>query len=311
MAGQARNHSILILGAGELGNEVITALYNHPQRQGTSTTVLLRPDPPGDPNASTLARRELVSTLQSKGIHIIRADIASASQASLTSTFSNYSTIVGCTGMAYPSGTQLKICKAVLGANVHRYLPWQYGMDYDVIGRGSSQDLFSEQLDVRHSLRSQEETKWVIVSTGLFMSFLFEPAFGVISEGMGCVTALGAWENSITVTTPRDIGWAVAEVVFDEEVNGVVHIAGETASYERVAQYVEEERGGKVSRELKTLEQLEEELKADPENGMKKYRAVFAEGKGVAWPMDRTFNLSRGMEFCGILEYLAEKVSTC
>jgi len=66
---------------------------------------------------------------------------------------------------------------------VKRYFPWQFGVDYDVIGRGSAQDLFDEQLDVRDLLRGQSGTEWVVVSTGMFMSFLFEPWFGVVEVG--------------------------------------------------------------------------------------------------------------------------------
>ena len=307
MEDSASKKSILVLGAGELGNEVINALCNHPQRNDRNITVLLRPDPVGNPDSATLARRDLVSSLQSRGVSVVRADIANGTEADLSPIFSEYSTIVGCTGMTYPTGTQLKLAKAVLAAEVDRYFPWQYGMDYDVIGRGSSQDLFSEQLDVRDLLRAQERTKWVIVSTGLFMSFLFVPAFGVVSEDRGSVTALGAWENEITLTTPRDIGKAVAQLVLvDVGVGGVVHIAGETASYQKIAEYVEEEKGREVRRELATVDQLDKELRSDPDNGMKKYRAVFAEGKGVAWPMEKTYNARKGMRFCGVSEYLRD-----
>ena len=195
----------------------------------------------------------------------------------------------------------------MLAAKVDRYFPWQYGMDYDAIGRGSSQDLFSEQLDVRDLLRGQSTTRWVIVSTGLFMSFLFEPAFGVVGEGMEVITALGGWDNEITVTVPRDIGRAIAEVLFgDEDVLGVVYVAGETASYGQIAGIVETVKKVKVRRELATVEQLDQELKADPDNGMKKYRAVFGKGKGVAWPMEKTFNVQKDMQFCGITQYLSQ-----
>lgn len=194
----------------------------------------------------------------------------------------------------------------MLAAKVDRYFPWQYGMDYDVIGRGSSQDLFNEQIDVRDLLRGQSETRWVIVSTGLFMSFLFEPAFGVVGEGMEVVTALGGWDNEITVTVPRDIGRAIAEILFgDDDVQGVVYVAGETASYEQIAGIVETVKKVSMKRELATVEQLDQELKADPDNGMKKYRAVFGEGKGVAWPMEEAWNVRKGMKFCGISQYLS------
>ena len=106
MDNPASKPSILILGAGELGNEVISAVWDHPQRNDNSLTVLLRPDPRGDPdsNPATLARREFISILQRRGISTIRADIVNDTEADLAAIFSKYSTIIGCTGMTYPSG---------------------------------------------------------------------------------------------------------------------------------------------------------------------------------------------------------------
>ncbi len=54
-------------------------------------------------------------------------------------------------------------------------------MNYDVVGKGSGQPVWDEQYDVRTLLREQNVTEWVIVSTGLFTSFLFEPAFDVVN----------------------------------------------------------------------------------------------------------------------------------
>ena len=88
----------------------------------------------------------------------------------------------------------MKIAKSVLQAKVKRYFPWHFGFDYDVVWRGSVQDLWSEQLDVRELLRAQRGTEWV-VSTGLLMSFLFERDFGIVNvsggEREGIVRALG------------------------------------------------------------------------------------------------------------------------
>lgn len=89
----------------------------------------------------------------------------------LAALFRPFHTIISCTGFVAGRDTQFKLAHAVLVAGVARYFPWQFGVDCDVIGRGSAQDLFDEQLDVRDLLRGQEGTEWVIVSTGMFMSF--------------------------------------------------------------------------------------------------------------------------------------------
>jgi hypothetical protein len=54
------------------------------------------------------------------------------------------------------------------------------------------------------------------VSTGMFMSFLFEPVFDVVGITGNCVHALGSWENAVTVTTSEDIGALTSEILFAE-----------------------------------------------------------------------------------------------
>lgn len=137
------------------------------------------------------------------------------------------------------------------------------------------------------------------------MSFLFEAAFGVVSSDRKTVRALGGWNNQVTVTTAMDIGKVVAEVVYAvPELNGVVFIAGETLSYERIAEVVENISGTVIEREDWSIQRLQEELVADPDNGMKKYRVVLAEGKGTAWDREGTFNARRGMSFQNVEEWV-------
>ena len=196
--------------------------------------------------------------------------------------------------MSRPKGGQLHIARAVLAAKVAKYIPWQFGVDYDIIGRGSGQDLFDEQLDLRHLLRSQRATSWVIVSTGMFTSFLFEAWFGVVegSTSSGIVVrALGSWENGVSVTSPEDIGRVTARVVFENGIRDtVVYSAGDTVTYGRLADIVEHVVGKEVKREMWTLDYLRAQLKQDPENVVLKYRVVFAEGRGLSWKVEDTIN---------------------
>lgn len=136
-----------------------------------------------------------------------------------------------------------------------------------------------------------------IISNGMFTSFLFEPFFGVVSADRGTVTALGSWETAITVTSPQDIGRLAAEIALaSPETKGVVYIAGDTVTMHQLAEVVEAATGKKVTRVLKTLKQLETELAEDLDDAVKKYRVVFAQGRGVAWDKSSTFNAQRGIE---------------
>lgn len=301
---------ILVLGTGELGIEVIRSLALHNHRNSRHITVLLRPC---SANHAAAAKRQLqLAEFEKLNVSTVEADVAEDGQPELEGIFARYHTIIGCSGMTYPPGTQLKIAGAVLAAEVRRYFPWQFGVDYDLIGRGSSQDLFSEQLDVRDLLRGQNKTDWIIISTGIFMSFLFEPAFGVVDADRRTVTALGAWDNEVTVTTVQDIGRVVAEIVYlAPSLKGVVYTAGATVSYEGVAQAVarfQSTQGIEVRRNLATVDQLKRELESDPNNGLKKYRVVFAEGKGVAWDEAKTYNSQRRMGLCGVDEWISKQL---
>lgn len=199
-----------------------------------------------------------------------------------------------------------------------RYLSWQFGLDYDAIGKGSGQELFDEQIDVRDQLRSQQGqaggTEWVCFH-GVVLSFLFEDRFVVDVKdwvGRATVTALGAWNKKWTVTDVGNIGRAVADVVLGEEgiraQNDVVYTGGETITYERLAEVVGEELGTEVRRELLTVPALEEMLRESPEDGTIKYRLVFAKGVGASWEVERTWNWRRGMSVVGVRESMRKNV---
>lgn len=279
---------ILVIGAGELGGSVVEALLRH--HDAGPLTVLLRP-------SSTPRGFGLRADLADRGVAVIEADVATAPATELAEHLRPFHTVVSCIGFAAGPGTQRKLTQAALLAQVQRYLPWQFGADYDVIGRGSPQDLFDEQLDVRDLLRTQNTTEWVIVSTGMFTSFLFEPSFGVVDVANRTVNALGSWDTEVTVTTAEDIGVLTAEIIQARPriANEVVYVAGDTVTYGQVADIVERVRGAPVTRNVWTVPYLLEDLNRNPHDAMRKYRAVFAQGIGVAWPKAQTYNAIHGV----------------
>lgn len=285
---------ILILGAGELGMSVLRNLARRAGSSALSISVLLRPSTIQSTDA--LKQRD-IDELRALGIEPVPGDLAADSVDTLAALLQRFDTVVSCTGFVGGKGVQLKIARAALHAGVPRFFPWQFGVDYDVIGRGSTQDLFDEQLDVRDLLRGQTRTDWVIVSTGMFTSFLFEPSFGVVDVERGIVRALGSWDNAVTVTTAEDIGVLTTEILLTEPriSRRVVHVAGETIGYRELADKLDAFTGRTFERVEWTVPQLRQELALDPDDGLKKYRVVFAEGKGVAWDAQQTFNAQRAI----------------
>lgn len=300
--------SILVLGAGELGLAVLRGLAARAaELPGTSLTVLLRPS---TIDSQAPGKQRDLAEMRALGVSILPGDLTGPA-ADLSAAFKNFDTVISCTGFVTGvGGFQLKLARAVLDAGVKRYFPWQFGVDYDVIGRGSAQDLFDEQLDVRDLLRSQSRTEWIIVSTGMFTSFLFEPSFGVVDLEQDTVRALGSWDNRVTVTTPHDIGELTAQICFAQPPipNRVVYTAGDTVSYAQVADIVDSVLDRPVRRVEWSVPHLKDELARDPDNALKKYRVVFAQGRGVSWDAGQTFNAEHGIEVTGVEQWARQNL---
>ena len=291
-----RPDGTLVLGAGELGGAVLRGLSEQPAASRAGLSVLLRPSTHAGRAGETTPPKALDGL--TGDVDVVRADLAAADVNGLAELFAGFSTVICCTGFVGGPGTQLKITQAVLQAGVDRYVPWQFGVDYDVIGRGSGQDAWDEQIDVRDVLRSQERTSWIIVSTGMFTSFLFEPSFGLVDLDLDRVHALGRWENRLTVTTPDDIGRLTAAILAagPRIDNKIVPVAGDTLSYSDLADTVDSVLGRKVERVLWTVPELRSHLDLHPDDVMSKYRLAFAREDGVAWSKEDTFNVENGME---------------
>lgn len=293
--------SILVLGAGELGISVLRELA---QLRGRGTvppvSVLLRPSAgASEPSPAAVSARSL-------GLEIVAADLATSTVDELAAAFSGFTRIVSCTGFVGGPGTQRKITQAVIAARVAHYVPWQFGVDYDVVGRGSGQEVWDEQLDVRDLLRAQSTTQWTIVSTGMFTSFVFLPAFGLVDLKRNRAHALGSWDFRLTVTTPEDIGRLTALVVADPMTfaNQVVYVAGDTLTYSDLADTVDRVLGTTLDRVLLTMDELRAEVARRPDDVMAKYRLAFARPHGVAWPKGDTFNARLGLATVDVATWL-------
>ncbi|PPT73551.1 aromatic alcohol reductase [Xanthomonas theicola] len=294
------------MGAGQLGMAVVQALAPRLRSANERLTVLVAPqtvDSPSTQDAATLA------ALRELGLEVLGLDLASDAQ-TLTDLFKRFKTVVNCTGFVAGPGTQLKITRAVFAAGVKRYFPWQFGVDYDVVGRGSGQPVFDEQYEVRELLRGQTSTEWVIVSTGMFTSFLFEPAFDVVDLERRTVHGLGSWGTKVTVTTPDDIGKLTTDILLAEPriVDQVVYIAGDTISYGQLAQVVQRVTGVQFDKTEWTLDKLRADLAAAPGDVMSRYRAAFAQGDGMWWEKSNTYNARHGFETVDVEGYLRARL---
>lgn len=299
---------ILVIGAGQLGLAVLNALQPRVSALGGDVTVLVSPD---SLEHGTTPTDESLKRFSDQGVKFKSFDLANINHQALVAFFADFNTIINCTGFVAGLGTQKKITQAVLEANVARYFPWQFGVDYDVVGIGSGQPVFDEQYEVRAMLRQQKNTEWVIVSTGMFTSFLFEPALDVVNLEQGYINALGSWENKVTVTAPEDIGQLTTEILLESPriINEVVFVAGDTLSYGELAEIVDNTTNKRIKRHVFNLDWLQSELAKNPDDQMLRYRTAFALGDGMWWNIDKTYNFKKGIETKNTKNWLIEKLA--
>jgi hypothetical protein len=89
----------------------------------------------------------------------------------------------------------------------------------------------------------------------------------------------------------------------------VVYIAGDTISYRELADIVERVGAAPVTRNEWTVARLLEDLDHHPDDALRKYRAVFAQGVGVAWPKSATFNAIRAIPTTGAEEWARANIA--
>lgn len=299
---------ILILGAGELGmamlNGFIRQRATHMEAQ---LTVLLRPA--SIAGALSPAQQRRLQWLADNDVAVISADFNAQSDRELAALFAPFDAIINCSGFVGGAGTQRKITQAVLLAGVKRYFPWQFGVDYDRIGKGSGQPVWDEQLAVREQLRAQHHTEWVIVSTGMFISFLFEPLFGVVDIPGKRVVALGEADYALTLTTPADIGMLTAALFFyqPEIKNEVVYVAGDTLSWRELAAVLTRHYGATFTLEVADVARLREAVRREPDDVSAAYRLAFARPDGVAWDKAASWNARHGITVTDVAAWLREE----
>lgn len=304
-----KSRNILVLGAGELGMPVLRNLARRAKTiDGASISVLLRASAVTSDEPS---KKRDIKEIRDLGIEVVIGDLVQSSIDELASVFARYDTVIGCAGYAAGIDTPMKLAKAALRSGIPRYFPWQFGVDFEAIGRGGPQDIFDAQLDVRELLRSQDKTEWVVISTGMFMSYLFEPEFGVLDLENSAVHALGSLDTAVTLTTPDDIGRLTAEVVFFQPTirNEIVFLAGDTVTYGEVADRLEAALDRPFGRSEWTVPFLMDELADDPRNMMRKYRAAFAIGRGVAWDKAGTFNARQAIQVTDLAAWIGANLT--
>ncbi|KAF3044307.1 hypothetical protein E8E12_006908 [Didymella heteroderae] len=303
---------ILLIGLGELGLALYSQISTLPN---IHITLGIR---------SPAKHTHLASSTTS----LLELDVTSQSS-TLIPLFSAFDVVISATGYGESEDRLPKLAHEILAAGRLRkekgerklwFFPWQWGVDFDVTGDvGGLMPLFGVQKQIRALLWSEAEAagvQWTVVGTGLFMSFLFEPFWGIVDRskeaerGELTVRCLRDWDHSVSVTDVQDIGRVLARILKGdvEAADTVLHIAGDTITYRELADIMERVSGRQVLREAWSVEHLRNELQGEPDDLVKKYRVAFA-GEGVYWQKERTVNYRLGMEMTDVETYARRLLS--
>lgn len=301
--------SILVIGAGDLGVAMAKALRRHPAAYDVS--VLLPPWTTAQ--GASGSESGLISTLRALDIRLVPGDFESDSEDSLKETLSCFHTVIGCSGFSSGvSGLQTMVARLVLDAGVARYVPWQFGVDYEVLSQGPLRNIVEEQVQVRALLRSQEATSWIIVSSGIFMSALLDHnELGIKSFNKNKLRALGSWDTQITTTDMEDVASITTAILMErpEVKNEVCFVAGDTLSYGQIVNdYPKMYMAHQCAKELWSREYLLGRLAADPENELKGQKCIFASDTGIAWSKADSWNGRRGIQTKTVRQYLEQQL---
>lgn len=113
--------AVLIVGAGELGESILTALSSHSSRPADSKIdVLLRADSIASPPSNV--KKASNGRLRALGATLIPGNFVDDNISELAAIFKGYDVVIQAGGYGLPKGTQLKVTRAVLQAGVERYL---------------------------------------------------------------------------------------------------------------------------------------------------------------------------------------------
>lgn len=142
----------------------------------------------------------------------------------------------------------------------------------------------------------------------MFTSFLFEEHVGLVDVAGHTLCALGDAEHALTLTTPEDIGMLTAMIFFHSPTieNEIVYIAGDTITYQQLANLLSQHYGVNFSLRVYDLPHLQAAVERSPRDNSAAYRLAFARRNGVAWSKSATYNARNKIAVTDVKQWLLE-----
>ena len=146
-----------------------------------------------------------------------------------------------------------------------RFIPSDFGSDYEVIPRGAAQyEGFAQPKLAIHEAVRQSGLGWTFIAKGWFAEVLFGPPLMGVDMATRTVTAPGSFDTSTTVTALGDIGRLTAAAIIAPATRDQQLYFGRQYTFEQIAQALEQATGEKVTRKVRSLDDLQAALASNP-----------------------------------------------
>ena len=291
---------VLVIGYGTAGSVILRALAAQPDRFRTS--MLVRPD-------SIVSKKEALEAFRQLGIAVLPGDVT-ADVETLTSLLQGVDVLI--TALSLPMmAAQVPLAQAALAAGVKRFLPTEWGMDVERMGKDSALGSYGwSKVEARHAIMASG-LPYTLVQCSIWTEFLLSP-MRIVDPETRTVHAVGSLDSRLSTTTLADMAALVPAIISDPAtLNADIRIASQTLSWGELLEAAQRATGEKWTAVVRSVEETQAAVAANHQDFRSLFQLVVVSGKGVLWADDETWNFHHqtGVKTTSMEEFLRLKLA--
>ena len=294
---------ILVVGAGRAAAFIFKALASTHYSSHFTLSALVRPTA----DEKKMAAR---ATLQADyNVRLVEGDLTLA-PTDLAALLSGQHTVISTTSFLSPVEQQLSLLQACVIAGVQRFIPSDFGPAWaDFPDPNPLSVTQQSKLAIQKAVEASG-LDWLNVVCGFFYHLTIHPFAGV-DLAHASIMAPRSFDCRLTATDTSDVGLVLAEALLRNEHRQHIRIAGQTFTWQELADVIDEETGVKLERRVATMAKIDEKLAADGEGVlMWKFKYIQARECGTWWDEADTHNRRYGLQLKRLREYVREQVQS-
>jgi uncharacterized protein YbjT (DUF2867 family) len=286
MSSAPQSQRVLVIGYGTAGSHILRALAAQPDRFRTS--MLVKPE-------SIESKKDALSPFRELGIEVLPGDVT-ADEATLISLLKGVDVLI--TALNPPlMAAQVPLAKAALTAGVKRFVPTEFGVEIERMGKDSPMGSFAwNKVEARHAIIASG-VPYTLIQCSIWTEHLLSP-LRILDVASRTAHITGSMDNRISTTTLPDMA-ALTLIIIDDPstLNADIHIASQTLTWRELLAAAERATGEKWTASVRTLEETQAWVATHHSDFRSTFELIIALGKGVAWSHEETWNVHHHPEF--------------